>query len=486
MTRTFISGSCLMLATLSTASAWAETTIECLAIQEWPEGVLRLWVRNTGDEPLDLQEAEVQRGNGTPLPAYWTLAEPESLPPGADGYITVLPRQEGPWPPLTLATAGQSIPLAAIAAPEIRCTYAVTVASTLHVYLQNTSGDECRVTGIVLDGQRLRPEAPVDLPAGGGNVLVTPYDPPAGGQPAVPARWVTLETDDGVTVPAFMRIFDTEHTVMARATGDSDLVNCLSHIPPSIEAGAAEAIPILRGARDQLRTIKFCNMDQLASNDGPRYFAQMAERNHIEPQLAFANDVGTPGYLAKLLSELEYVRERTAPGMYFVWLFARDNHGPGKPRYSLRHIRNTAYTSLAAGSKGLELYRYDESDLEPHIRAAIGTLWKELTGLRALIADSEPIAMALTDAPGEIAARTLLCGAKGVLLFLIPVQRPEEARTVNVALTPPRPLAGHGLELGGRGARIDFGAQAAPHQITLEVRDDVRVFYLPATPGATS
>jgi hypothetical protein len=413
------------------------------------------------------------------------MLESAHLVSGGYGILTFMPKGPVSQDGYQVVFDEGSLELADLTLPPLRITFAVFEEAKLFLYVDNLTGENQTLAAYHIDNQRFALASPVMLPAMSGNVLTGDHTPPRVPGIAVPFICVMLETTTGQLIPSFARLFDVDHTTMGIMAGNNDLTGCLSHRSSSIEEAAATAISTIQANRHQLRTMKFCNMDLNSGNDGPYYFAQIIERNHIEPQLGYSGSVDTPGYLGKLLSELERIRIRTTPGMFYLWLFARNIHFPGNPRYSLAHMRNTAYTSLAAGAKGVEFYPFESEDIPDAALVAIESLVAELQRLQPLIANAEPISMAQWNNSDKIAVRTLLCSDRGLLLFFIPVLLSEGGALTSVpattaTFTPPITLATIGVELGGIGEELILKRQANTLSTMVQIERDVRVFYVPA------
>jgi hypothetical protein len=404
--------------------AAAESPIEVLNAYVFPENVCKVLVRNRGEEPLDLREPEMRReAEDGPL-ALWTMAEPDMPAPGETAWITALftlPLPAKGEIPLRLRVAGSETPFSAQAGPRLAVTYSVLAPEEekAYVFVFNSGAESCTVAAADINDVAIALARPVEIPARGSALLYGKCPLRPSGEFEVPPVIVRLTPADGPPVQIFSRLFRPEHTVMTNAGAAPDAIECLSHAYDGDRDAAAKAIAAAAAKRPTLRTIKFCNVDVVAN--AAAKFAQIMERNHIEPQLAYSSECASAEYARTLLGSVEATRRATQPGIAYAWVFPSDIHAPSSRPYGVARLRTMIYAMLAGGSKGFELFPPKYQDASGTHARANERLLAELAPLRPLIALSEPVDLLESGEPGGYVVRTLVCGDKGILLFVLPL-----------------------------------------------------------------
>ena len=140
------------------------------------------------------------------------------------------------------------------------------------------------------------------------------------------------------------------------------------------------------------------------------------------------------------------------------------------------------YAMLAGGSKGFELFPPKFEDPNGKYTQAIGNLLEELASLQPLLAISDPVQLLESEEPDDFLVRTLLCGDKGVLLFVLPSKEDVDVRG-RARLRVRQPgfsLCAEAYEVGGNeGVSID---PLDPQHYLADVPlvEQARLYFVPA------
>ncbi len=458
MSKLFVSIFALHVAVL------AQAGVEVVAAYQFPVDVCRLIVRNAGNETLALDNLAIKTASGEILPVLWSMAEPDSVPAGEYSFIGYMPTTPLPKEETTqqvLAIGSQEIAFTLERQPSLAICYSVYAPEVRKIYLYviNNAPDACEITAATVNGVSVALARIGAIPGGKKGLVYGQCDLPRSDDFEVPPARVRLTPAQGKPVESFARLFRPEHTVVRTLESGADCITCLTHQYETPEKAALEAISVAKEQRRLLRTIKFCNMDLGAK--GPAHFAQIMERNHIEPQLTYAEACASATYVPILLNAMEESKCASEPGISYAWVFPSDIHSLSQPPFGVSRLRNMIYALVAGGSKGIELFppKFDDPG-GAHARAN-ARLLEEIASLRELLAISEPVDLWETHEPARMPVhntgdgfliRTILCGDKGVLLFVLPKNDPPEisAPRATVSLRQPGyPLGNEAFEVGG-------------------------------------
>jgi len=400
----------------------AESSVEIPYAYQFPSSVCKVLVVNRGPSPLDLVEPQLISGATDGRAALWTMAEPDVVPPGEMAWITGLwnlPLPAQGEIPLRLLWAENETSFTAQAVPRLIVTYCVLAEETAYIYVLNRRASDCSISAADVDDAPVALSEPVEVPAGGKALLFGKCTGWRGSEFEAPQVVVRLKPSDGAPVQVCARLFKPKHTVLRAAGNAPDTIECLSHTHDNDRVAAQKAIAAAAAKRQTLRTIKFCNIDVAANATAT--FAQIMERNHIEPQLAYSSECASRNYVQTLLECVEKTRRATQPGITYAWIFPSNIHAPSPTPYGVARLRTMIYAMLAGGSKGFELFPPKFDDPNGKYAQANNRLLEELAPLRPLIAVSEPVDLLESEEPAGFVVRTLVCGDKGILLFILPL-----------------------------------------------------------------
>ncbi|HUX28256.1 MAG TPA: hypothetical protein VMV39_05685, partial [Terracidiphilus sp.] len=323
-------------------AAAAEPSVEILSAYQFPPNVCKILIRNHGEEPLDLREPELKSGAKEGATALWTMAEPDLLTPDGSSWITGLFASALPGEgeiPMRLVTTGKQIPFSLEANPRLVVTYSVQVPEEekVYIFVLNAAAEDCTITAADINDVPVALAQPVEIPAARNALLCGKCSVRPAPEFEVPQVVIRLTPSGGLPVQVFGRLFRPEHTVLRGAGNTFDTIDCLSHAHGDDTTAATKAIAAATAQRGTLRTIKFCNID-VGDNAAAR-FAQIMERNHIEPQLAYSDECASGDYVQTLLECVEKVRCATQPGITYAWVFPSDIHAPSSPPYGVARLR---------------------------------------------------------------------------------------------------------------------------------------------------
>lgn len=431
---------------------------EIVAAYQFPQNVCKVLVRNSATEALDLTAANMHV-QPCPQPAVWTMAEPDVLQPGETSWVTALFPQSIPSEgriPARIDAGGLQMAFSVAAQPRLVVTYCVRAVDeeTAYVFVLNQTSSDCTLDAVDIDGAPVVLKNPVEIPAGKKRLLYGNWRMGSLNEFEVPQVVVRLTPVNEEPVQVGARLFKTSHTVIRAGGNTRATIECLSHSHGSPLAAASAAIAAAAEKRRTLRTIKFCNHDILAN--AADTFAQIVERNHIEPQLAYSDKCASSEYAHTLLECVERTRRATQPGITFAWVFPSDIHDVTSPPYGITRLRAMIYAMLAGGAKGLELFPPRFDDPNGRYAQANNRLLEDIALLQPLIAVSEAVDLLESKEPENFFIRTLLCGDKGILLFVLPYNDRTEGQA-NVDLLIPSP----GYRLREEGYEVTTGAPLA-------------------------
>lgn len=416
----------LIACSLFLHAAAAEPSVEILSAYQFPQNVCKVLIRNGGEEPLDLREPEIRFEAGDSLvTAVWTMAEPDMAAPGQTSWLTAESASNLPAQgeiSMRLNAAGTETPFSVQAGPGLVVTYCVLAPEEgkAYIFVLNAGGANCTVTAADINGASVALAQPVEIPARKKSLLCGKCAVGLGTEFEVPQVVVRLTPSEGASVQVCARMFKPEHTVMRGATEAPDTIECLSHAHGADRDAAKKAVAAAAAWRGKLRTIKFCNVD--TAGHAAAQFAQIMERNHTEPQLAYSGECASAEYVRTLLESVENTRCATQPGITYTWVFPSNSHDPSSPPYGIARLRGMVYAILAGGSKGFELSPPKFEDPSGTYALANSKLLEQLAPLRPFLAFSDPVDLLESEEPAGFVVRTLVCGDKGILLFVLPLK----------------------------------------------------------------
>ncbi len=460
--------------------------LSVLSAFEHPSDVFRIIVRNDGADAIDLSEIEIPDERETRLPVLWVLAEPPVVPPGGLTFITY--RFEKGRSVLkeglenhVLEAQGVQCRYPAPGKPPLAVAYLVHAPGLgrAYLYLRNPGVQARRVLGVTVDGRTLGLEAPVDIEAGGKNLVVGQWEDENPSDDSAP--FVCIEVDvsgiGNVNLPA--RLFRPEHAPKTFMMDPSPTFRCPSHRYGPPREASKEVVAALLAASGSARTLAFCNVDLLS--DALELYSPIFERCRIEPQPAFSNDCWAGNHVKPTWDCARQAKTSAEPGIFYPILFPEYIHRQGTPPFALSAIRDVAYTCFAAGAKGATLWYTNKSALPQNHSHALQRLSKELDRLHPLISIAEPVPWVDVNDDAWCTAHLLLCGDQGFLLILLPKRDGRGKQDAAVSLRIPDDRwtpATQADEVGGLHEPPTLSADEACSRATVGRSEQTRVFFV--------
>ncbi|MGI6139351.1 MAG: hypothetical protein ACOYI9_09975 [Candidatus Hydrogenedentales bacterium] len=445
--------------------AWTEdSSFDLWAAYTQPAHVGRVVLRNRGNDTLSLEKVWLTRTDGHVLSPFWMTVEPRRVPPGAATLISwfmavapgdaLNPEIPTPFSDQVLHINRQEFRLRD-AVSSITADYAVRDDDgSVYLYLKSSHDALPVIVGCDLGDTALERLKCVEVPQARTVLVIGQTDNFRNTKEEVPLIPVRLVSEAGAETRLFARLFHRRHTAIHAGVsllGTHRMVGtCLTHCEDAWGQAVEKTIINATDHWGELRTIKFCNLDLAVG--GPFFFAPLAEQNHIEPQLTFSDACRDGDYIGTLLNSAAHTKEWSAPGIFFSWIFPEDIHYPHRPAYSFPKLRAMIYSLLAGGSRGLEFQRLYHDDPDGDVGRNYIRLQEEIAPLEPLLAISEPVDLTAA-APSRVHVRTLLCGDRGILVFLLSrnSQPSLEAKEETVTLYAPFGIevSAQAIEIGG-------------------------------------
>jgi hypothetical protein len=465
----------VLLVMYAQQAAWSENTcLEIWSAYTQPDHVGRVVFRNCGGDALALENVSLTAKDGHALSPLWVTIEPRSVLPGETTMISWLmslensdvqnPKIPVPFSELVLQINDQDFALTH-PTPKLVMDYAVRDDDgQVYLYFTGSKDGLPAITQCYLDDAALEALNIIQAPEAGSVLVMGRTNAFQTAEPEVPLIRVRLVSEINEEIHLFARLFHTHHTLFrfSGSTMGKHLMvgSCLTHNEESFQKAAEKTVTSAAEHWGRIRTIKVCNID--LGQNGPFYFAALAEQNHIESQLTFPTECRNGDYIRALLNCAENTREWSTPGIFFSWIFPEDIHFEDIPSYSFPKLRAMVYANLAGGSRGLEFQRSHRDDPDGQIMRNYTRLQQEVAQLQPLLALAEPMDLVAT-APPDSHVRTLLCGDQGILVFLLSrnSQTPLETKEETLTLYAPQ-----GIEFSSQA--IEIGGAATIQEVTMD------------------
>ena len=450
---------------LSSARFADDNTLQIWSAYTQPAHIGRVVVRNHGSDAVKIENISLKRRTDSKtLSPLWVTVEPRTLLSGqvaliswflSKEYVDVLqPEIPHAFSEQVLAINDQEFPLTELQNMAI-VNYAVRDdKGHVYLYVTGSSGSIPKVNQCYLDGKILDELQVITVPKANALLIMGKLSASKLSENEVPLLTIKIIANTSTEIRGFARLFNIHNTFFrssANFMSPHNLVGtCLTHREKSYSISAEKTIKEAMEQWGKVRTIKFCVPD--LANNGPFYFAGLAEQNHIEPQLAYPEACDKGNYITELLGSAENTNKWSVPGIFFTWIFAEDIHFKYIPSYSFPKLRAMIYSLLAGGSRGFEFQRLVRDDLNGNVGRNYALIQQEVSQLQSLVAISEPMDLVAT-APPDSHVRTLLCGDQGILVFLLSKnsQPPLEAKEETLSLYAPRGIefSSQAIEIGG-------------------------------------
>jgi hypothetical protein len=446
-----------------------------------PSHIGRILVRNTGGDSCSLSEAQLVTSEGAPLPVTWLICEPERLSSGEVGLISWLGSSDllaGGSERWGLSWKGEFHGIN-LSEEHVSVRYSLRdEGGQFYLYIHNGCSRQLLVKECFIQGMPLDFSAPVSLDPGGQGLLSGRVERlKKAASEAAPFVIVELVDGEGGRYVTFSRLFNPSQLGLLSNVSGQAVRKCFHGEGTSSE----KADTVIRGGRlkgEKLRILGFCNWDTDAGE--ARVYAQLADQNHIEPQLAYPKLCASGSFVSTFLSVCEKTKVWTEPGTFFTLFFPADIHLKNMASYSFNNLRKMAYAMIAGGAKGIEFQSIKWEDPDGSVTRNFNRLQEELKSLESLWIISEPVDLIERCPQGKV-LRTLLCGDRGILLFIFPDEHWSGAVTDSlVELRIPSGFVpqSQAMIAGGRYGTKELTRQPGLVGLTCS-EDDFEVLFIP-------
>ncbi len=470
-------------------------TLEVVDVQyepqgEWTAGLLRLFVRNESDSPVDDLTADLEvvdgaRGATRDLPLVWLHLLPPVLPPAQVGELCLKPVDGLPTSGrFEVAVSRQGTSLTGYqgtcALSPLRVE-SVGFSQDLHeldVYVTNQSDRDWSLETVEFNGEPVP-----DVPA----LVNSPLHPGETGcvvqhlaeAPEVASyAYVCVRATDGqheTSAPAFVRaqaMFPVVGGALPFAVAPHldpvgnrifspiafgnpypdpyvQIINCIAHAHGTASEAAAKFMKqsnaIYLAHQNKVHTIHIC---RAGAPQAYYQFGALADVSsfNIDRALYPLNDPSSPASYRTALHPFFWLRSQSRLACRPRPFMTTEGLGPdpyfqdyGDHVPSVDDTRFTVYVSLAAGSRGIIYRSVGNPPLDLLEQSRFARLNLELQALKPLLCRACPVEWA-SSSSSRIGARALLVGDSAAIVVLLDTERMRRAQVGGVYTVWPEPV----------------------------------------------
>lgn len=396
---------------------------------------LHVIVENTGDVSRNVALGNLRRvSDGFAPPLWWSRAEPEILPTGTVGRVSIAARRPGQIRgdfdfSLGGAPMREALDLSPTPSPLV-VVHVLDMGTTLAIFFQNNAPEPLIVGALTLNGTRLEVDAARStaaiLPCETGVITATL---PSGTPPFAPDQGVLLGVGTASGMQ-FRHAYVFRRPVFRIRQGEiRDAFICPTHRHGPLDQSAREIFALPRDLHGNLPEIHFCR-NRLP--EGLNALGQCLPRAIVNAQGSNPERGSTDAWEGLGLV-LDHARTRVQPGIFSALVEPGSNFDghygqlPNSPvaPMSPRDLQYTIYTALAHGAEGLVFRLGDTPD--PDFVAMIDDFCAPIELIAPWVETTVPVSLGATcDLPG-VEVSTLYTGHASMLVMTRRAPGPGDA-----------------------------------------------------------